>query len=247
LDKQSGKTVWRKERSIDYKDLDPDGKPQAEGDFRKAFSTPHVASLDGRPMLLSQGAKAVYGYEPLTGRELWRVEERTCHSASSRPISGHGLIFASSGWSQGQLLAVRPSWNGEVIDANTSNVTSNDSPLQLVWKVKRTVARKPSVTLVGDLLYMIEDDSGMVTCLEAKTGTEVWRERIGGKYSASPLYAEGRLYFFSAEGKTTVLAAGREFKKLAENQLGDGFMASPAVSGKALFVRSQTHLYRLEE
>src|SRR5262249_22025228 len=190
--------------------------------------------------------KAVYGYEPLTGRELWRVEERTCHSASSRPISGHGMIFLSSGWSQGQLLAVRPGWNGEVVDANASSSSNNDSALQLVWKVKRTVARKPSVTLVGDLLFMIEDDSGMVTCLEAKTGAEAWRERIGGKYSASPLYADGRLYFFSAEGKTTVLAAGREFKKLAENQLGDGFMASPAVSGKALFLRSQTHLYRIE-
>jgi outer membrane protein assembly factor BamB len=107
LNKQTGKTAWRQQRSIDYKDLGPDGKPQAEGDFRKAFSTPHVALLDEKSVLVSQGAKAAYGYEPLTGRELWRVEERTSHSASSRPISGHGLVYLATGWSKGQLLAIR--------------------------------------------------------------------------------------------------------------------------------------------
>ncbi len=94
---------------------------------------------------------------------------------------------------------------------------------------------------------MIDDDGGITSCLEAKTGDELWRERLGGKYSASPLFAEGRIYFFSQEGKTTVIEAGREYKKLAENPLDDGFMASPAVAGKALFLRTQTHLYRIEE
>jgi len=247
LEKKTGKTVWRKERSIDYKDLGPDGKPQAEGDFRKAFSTPHLAMFGSKPMLISQGAKATYGYDPLTGRELWRVEERTSHSASSRPVAGLGMIFLATGWSQGQLLALRPGWDGEVLDANLADTSSSTSSLQLVWKVKRTVARKPSVTLVGDLLYMIDDDGGITSCLEAKTGDELWRERLGGKYSASPLFAEGRIYFFSQEGKTTVIEAGREYKKLAENPLDDGFMASPAVAGKALFLRTQTHLYRIEE
>jgi len=245
LDKQTGKTAWRVNRSIDFKDLGPDGKPEIEGDLRKAFSTPHVAEFDGKPVLVSQGAKAAYGYEPLTGKELWRVEERTCHSASSRPVTGFGMVFLPTGWSQGQLLAVKPSWKGEVLDANAVETAVADSPLQLVWKVKKSVSRKPSLLLIGDLLFMIED-GGVATCLDAKTGTEVWRERVGGNHSASPIYANGRIYFLSEEGKTTVIEAGREFKKLAENTLEDGFMASPAVSGKALFLRTKSHLYRIE-
>jgi len=245
LDKQTGKTVWQVNRSIDYKDLGPDGKPETEGDLRKAFSTPHVAVFDDRPVLISQGAKASYGYDPTTGKELWRVEERTCHSAGTRPVTGFGMVFLPTGWSQGQLLAVKPGANGEVLDANDTESATADSKLKLVWKTRRSVSRKPSLLLVNDLLFMIED-GGVATCLEAVSGKDVWRERVGGNYSASPLFAEGRIYFFSEEGKTTVIEAGREFKKLAENTLEDGFMASPAVSGKALFLRTRTHLYRIE-
>ena len=131
-----------------------------------------------------------------------------------------------------------------MIDANAP--TNSQGELRVAWKSKRNVPKKPSLLLVGDLLFSI-DDGGVASCLEARSGAEVWRERVGGNYSASPVSAEGRLYFFSEEGKTTVVASEREFKKLAENQLGDGFMASPAVSGKALFLRTRTELYRIEE
>jgi outer membrane protein assembly factor BamB len=245
LDKQTGKTAWRQQRSIDYKDLGPDGKPQAEGDFRKAFSTPHVAMLDGKAMLVSQGAKAAYGYEPLTGTELWRVEERTSHSAAGRPLVGHGLVFLTTGFSKGECLAIKPGRNGEVIDTKDMS-PAESGRLQIAWKSKRNVPRKPSLVLVDDLLFGIEDDGGMVSCVEAKTGAEVWRERAGGNFSASPLHAEDRLYFLSDDGRTTVLEAGRQFKKLAENKLDGGFMASPAIAGKALYLRSKTHLYRIE-
>jgi len=244
LDKHTGKTVWRKDRSIDYKDLGPDGKPESEGDWRKAFSTPHVASIAGKPVLISQGAKAVYAYEPRTGQELWRVEERQSHSGSARPVVGQGLVFVNTGWSSGQLLALRPGQPGEVLDANAAD-SNSPRALQVVWKSKRNVPKKPSIQLVNDLLFTI-DDGGIASCLEAKTGKELWRERIGGNYSASPLCAEGRIYCFSEEGKTTIIAATPEFQKLADNQLEDGFMASPAVSGQALFLRTKTHLYRIE-
>lgn len=244
LDKNTGKTVWLNQRSIDYKDLGPDGKPESEGDWRKAFSTPHIATIDGTPVLISQGAKAVYAYEPTSGKELWRVEERQNHSASARPTSGHGLVFVNTGWSQGQILALHPGKTGEVLDANNSEAAQGD--LQVVWRSKRNVPKKPSMQLVGDLLFTI-DDGGIAGCLEAKTGREVWRERIGGNYSASPIAADGRLYFFSEEGKATVIEAGRQFTKLSENTLADGFMASPAVSGKALFLRTKSHLYRIED
>src|SRR5256885_233416 len=245
LDKQTGKTVWRTERSIDFKDLDADGKPQTEGDLRKAFSTPQVATLDGLPILLSQGAKAAYAYEPLTGREIWRVEERTSHSAGTRPVVGHGMIFVPTGWSTGEILALKPGTAGEVIDANADSTPDAKRRLQVVWKAKRNVPKKPSLLLMEDLLFGI-DDGGVASCLDTKAGTEVWRERVGGNYSASPVYAEGRIYFFSEEGKTTVLEAGREFKKLAENKLDDGFMASPAAAGKAFFLRTKKQLYRIE-
>ena len=244
LDKQTGRTVWQKPRSIDFQDLGPDGQPDQGGDYRKAFATCQVATFDGQATLLSPGSKALYAYDPLSGTELWRVEERTSYSGATRPVTGHGLVFAPTGFASGQVLAIRPGKQGEVLDAKAPGPA--DMQLQVVWKTKRNAPKKPSLLLLGDLLYAIEDN-GVATCWEAMTGTVVWNERIGGHYSASPLAAGGRIYVFSEEGKTTVLATGREFKKLAESQLGDGFMASPAVSGKALFLRSRSHLYRIEE
>jgi outer membrane protein assembly factor BamB len=247
IDKSTGRTVWRRERSIDYRDLGPDGKPDLEGDYRKAYGTCHVAVLGGRTTLLSHGSKALYGYNPVNGDELWRVEERSSYSASTRPVVGLGLVFAPTGWSSGQLIAVRPGEKGEVIDANAETNRSNAASgrLAVVWKTKRSVPKKPSLLLLGDLLFGL-DDSGVASCWEALTGRNVWNERVGGNYSASPLAADGRIYCFSEEGKVTVLAAGREFKKLAESKLGDGFMASPAVTGKALILRSRTSVYRIE-
>jgi outer membrane protein assembly factor BamB len=235
LDKKTGKTVWKTKRSIDHKDLDANGKPQAEGDFRKGFSTPHIAEFDGKPLLISQGAKAVYGYNPLTGEELWRVEERQNHSASARPVAGHGLIFCITGWSQGQVLAIKPGGQGDVTSSHVA------------WRVTKSVPKKPSPLLVGDLLYLM-NDGGVAMCVEAKTGQTIWTERIGGNFSAAPLFANGRIYLCGEDGKTTVIAAGREFKKLAENTLDkSGFMASPAVTDDALVLRTKTHLYRVEE
>jgi outer membrane protein assembly factor BamB len=243
LDKKTGRTLWRKERSIDFKDLKPDGKPDSDGDWRKAFATCQVASFGGSPQLLSQGAKAFYAYNPSNGDELWRIEERNNHSAGTRPAVGNGLIYFPTGWSQGQTLAVHPGKNGEVLDANTDSATNSE--LRVVWKSKRSTPKKPALTLHGDLLFGVED-GGVATCWDAKTGDVIWNERIGGNYSASPLIADGRVYCFSEEGKTVILSASRTFAKLGENTLGDGFMASPAVSGKALYLRSKSQLYRVE-
>ncbi len=233
LDKRTGKTIWRTERSVDFKDLGPDGKPDQGGDWRKAFSTPRVFQVDGKPLLVSCGSKAAYAYDPKSGKELWRVEELVNYSTSTTPIFGNGLVYLTTGLPRGELWAVRPDGRGVVTDSH------------MVWRVARNVPTRPSPVLAGELLFMV-NDGGIASCLDALSGEEIWRERIGGNYSASPLLAEGRVYFFNEEGKTTVLEAGRQFKVLAENQLGDGFMASPAVAGKALFLRSRTHLYRVE-
>ncbi|MGH9370412.1 MAG: PQQ-binding-like beta-propeller repeat protein, partial [Vicinamibacterales bacterium] len=234
LDKHTGKTVWRTPRSIDYKDLGPDGKPKADGDFRKAFSTPHVITVGGQPLLISLGGKAAYGYDPLTGKEKWRLEERGSHSASTRPVAGHGMVFYPTGFDSPQLIAIRPDGSGDV------------SATHVVWRFTRSVPNKPSILLVDDLIYMI-NDVGIASAVEAKTGQLVWQSRVGGTFSASPLHANGRIYMFDEDGQTTVIEAGREFKILAQNQLDNGFMASPAVAGNALFVRTSKDVYRIEE
>jgi outer membrane protein assembly factor BamB len=234
LDKDTGRTVWKTPRSIDFRDLDASGKPKGDGDFRKAYTTPLIIDVNGQPLLLSLGGKAMYGYDPMTGKERWRVEERSSHTASTRPVSGLGMVFYPTGWEATQLLAVRPGGAGDV------------TATHVVWRLARGVPNKPSILFVDGLIYMI-NDTGIASCVDAKTGTLVWQSRVAGQFSASPLYAAGRIYLFDEDGKTTVLEAGREFKVLAENLLDNGFMASPAVVGDALILRTSRDLYRIEQ
>ena len=226
LDKRTGRTVWKTNRSIDFRDIQPDGTVKAEGDFRKAFATPQIITWDGKPMLISLGSQAAYAYDPMTGKELWRLEERAQFSSSTRPLFADGLIYYATGFNTGQLLAVRPDGT-------------------LAWKAARA-PNKPSLLYDAGLLFMV-NDSGIVTCLDAKTGAEVWRSRIPDSYSASPMLAEGRIYFFSEDGRSTVIEAGRAYKLLAENMLDAGFMASPAVDGRAIYLRTKSALYRVEQ
>jgi outer membrane protein assembly factor BamB len=149
------------------------------------------------------------------------------------PVYRQGLAFLISGAGKTRLLAVRVDGQGDVTDTH------------IAWTVDSMVANTASPVVVDDLLYMVTDD-GMVTCLETATGKEVWRQRINGKYAASPIHADGRLYFFNQSGETTVLKPGRTFQLLATSTLADGFMASPAVAGKALILRTKTSLYRVE-
>ena len=232
LDKRTGKTVWKTDRSIDFQDVE-NGKVKADGDFRKAFSTPQIVTVNGSPVLISAGSKATYGYDPLTGKELWRIVDRSSYSASNRPVAGNGLVYYTTGWDRGVVTAVRPDGSGDV---STSHVA---------WRSPRGASQKPSLLLLGDLLFML-GDAGIVSCLDAKTGEEVWRARVPDSYSASPLAAEGRIYFFNEDGKTTVIEAGRTFNVLAESTLDDGFMASAAVDGRALYLRTKSALYRIE-
>jgi outer membrane protein assembly factor BamB len=164
---------------------------------------------------------------------LWRVRFDE-HSATARPLFGHGLVYINTGFGKAQLLAVKPSGKGDVTNSHVA------------WRQRQGVPSKPSQLLIGDLIYMIHD-SGVATCLDAKTGEIVWRERVGGKFTASPLYADGRIYLFDQDGKTTVIAPGREYKQLAENHLDAGFMASPATADGALYLRTEKALYRIEK
>jgi outer membrane protein assembly factor BamB len=232
LDKQTGKTVWKTDRSVAWHDEDVPGQMARDGDLRKAHSTPLIVTVKGKPLMLSAGAKAVYGYDPRSGRELWRVDDPD-YSTAPRPLFDGTLAFFVTGLSKNEMWAVKPDGQGDVTETN------------VVWRLKTHVGRYASPLLVDGLIYDAAEES-FVTCVEARTGTVVWSERIGGKYAASPIYADGRLYFFSQEGTTTVLKPGRALEVLATNMLADGFMASPAASGKAFFLRTKTHLYRIE-
>ncbi|HEY5911054.1 MAG TPA: PQQ-binding-like beta-propeller repeat protein [Verrucomicrobiae bacterium] len=224
LDKTTGRTAWKTTRSVDYSAFPIN--------CRKAFCTPILIDVDGRRQLFSPGAKAMFAYDPETGAELWKARYNGW-SMVPRPLFGHGLLYVITDYERPELWAVRPGGHGDVTETHVA------------WKVVKDMPATASLLLVGDLLYMV-NDQGFALCLEAGTGTVVWRERLKGKHSASPIYAADRIYFFSEKNLTTVITTGREFRVLAENQLDDRLMATPAVAGNAFILRSKTHLYRIE-
>ena len=234
LDKKTGKTVWQTKRSVDYQDLDANGKPKRDGDMRKAYATPIIMTVDGRDLLISVGSMAIYAYEPETGKEVWRAETIGVHSASCRPVTDGGMVFATMGFSKGQLVAIKPDGKGNVTDSHVA------------WRHTKAVPKKPSPILADGLLYLI-DDKGIASCLEAETGKEVWAGRIGGNFSASPILVDDRIYLFDEDGVGTVIATGRSFKQLAQSELDAGCMATPAVSGDLLLVRTKKALYAIRE
>jgi outer membrane protein assembly factor BamB len=225
LEKASGKTAWKRDRNTVFETDDPD--------YHKAFSTPAVITVEGRQQLVSPSAGATIAYVPKTGEEIWRVRSGGMNAAAL-PLFGNGLIYATSAAGGYQLFAVRPDGRGDVSDSHVA------------WKFDKNVPTRSSQILVGERLFMISD-AGVISCVDAKSGQSVWQHRLGGAFSASPLFAEGRVYFFGEDGEVPVVAAADEYKLLANNQLGDGFMASPAVFENSLVLRSRTHLYRIEK
>lgn len=233
LDKQTGKTVWKTDRSVAWNDENVPGQMAKDGDLRKAHSTPLIVTIAGKPQMLSVGAKAGYGYDPRTGRELWRVQYPD-YSGAPRPLFDGKLAFFVTGLNKRELWAVKTDGQGDVSDT------------AVAWKVKTRIGKYASPLLIEGLIYTAAEES-FVSCLDAATGESVWTERVGGKYAASPVYADGRIYLFDQQGTSLVLKPGRKLEVLATNTLAGGFMASPAISGKAFFLRTKTHLYRVEE
>jgi outer membrane protein assembly factor BamB len=219
LDTKTGKTVWKKDRNIKY--------GTTNGDLKKAYCTATVIEVDGQSQVICPSAMATIAYEPKTGEQLWMAYHGGMN-ASARPLFGQGLLFITNG--MGGMVAVRPDGRGDVTKTH------------LAWNIKKSVAKKSSQIMVDGLLYMVSDN-GIISCLEPKTAKPLWQERYGGEFAASPICAGGKIYFFGRTGKISVIEPGREYKLLAENQLGDGYMASPAIVGDKMILRSKTHLY----
>src|SRR6185312_13803468 len=154
--------------------------------------------------------------DPRTGKELWMVQYPD-FSTAPRPVFDQGIAYFFTGMGKSEMLAVKTDGHGDITDTG------------ILWRAKNHIGKYSSPMLVDGLIYTAADEA-FLSCLEAATGKVVWSERIGGKFAASPIYADGRIYFFDRAGLATVIKPGRELKVLATNKLDDGFMASPAVS-----------------
>src|SRR3989442_8549354 len=199
LDKNTGEPRWKRTRDIDY--------GTDNGDLKKAYCTPRVIKVNGRSQLISPSAVATIAYEPATGQELWKVYHGGMNAAA-RPLFGDGLVFLTTGdagvpiadgWHR--LLAIRPDGQGDVTKSH------------IVWTHDKAVPARSSFLLDGNLLFMVSDN-GVASCLEARTGQEVWQHRLVGNYFASPILAEGRIYCFDDSGSTPLLETVREVKLL---------------------------------
>jgi outer membrane protein assembly factor BamB len=224
LDKTTGKTVWKKDRDIDYH--------TDNGDLKKAYSTPTLITVGGKPQLICPSATATIAYQPATGEELWRVEHGGMN-VSSRPLFGGGRLYLTSGHTA-KLLAVRPDGRGNVTDSHID------------WTFNKGVPTRPSLLLIEERLYMVSD-KGIASCVDARTGQLLGQVRLGDNFSASPLYAAGHIYFANETGRVYVVEPTPALKVVSINPLDEGCMASPAVAGEAIFLRTRTHLYRIEE
>ena len=219
VDARTGEESWRSMR--------PDPVSQA-------YSTPLTIRVGDRDQIVNVSAFRTTGHDPATGDEIWSVGYPNGFSNVPRPVYGHGLVYLSTGFQTPTLMAVRADGTGDVTRSHVA------------WRLRRGAPLTPSPILVGNELYIVTD-FGIGTCVDALTGEIHWQQRLGGNHSASPTFASGRIYFQNEEGVTIVVAPGTEYRELARNRLDGSTLASMAVLDGALFIRTDTHLYRIEE
>lgn len=220
LDAASGTLKWKFDRPTD-------------SDKKFAFSTPAVITVNGQQQVISPGAGMVNALAPQTGEEIWRVTYDG-YSVVPQPVFGHGLVYLSTGYDSPTMIAIRPDGRGDVTDSHVA------------WTLERGAPLTPSPLLVGQELYLVSD-KGTASCVDAKSGKQLWQQRVEGDYSSSPIFADGKIYLVSEEGQGTVLRPGRKFEKLGENGFGEQTLASYAVGDGAIFVRTEQALYRVQQ
>jgi outer membrane protein assembly factor BamB len=194
-----------------------------------SYSTPLVADAGGRAEVIVNSSVGISGHDAATGRRLWYLNEDNRFPIPT-PFLHDGVIYASRGYRSSPFLAIRPGGNGDV------------STTHVVWRVPSGAPYISSLVVYDGLLYMV-GDVGVLTVIDARTGERVHQERIGGVYTASPVAADGKVYLTSEDGETIVLAAGRTPRVLARNKLTARQLASPAIAGGRLFIRSDDALY----
>jgi outer membrane protein assembly factor BamB len=220
LERSTGKVKWQTDR-----------KSRASKTF--SFSTPLLIDVKGQKQIISPASDVVMACDPKDGSEIWRIRY-TGYSVIPRPVYGHGLLFLSTSYDSATLMAVRPDGKGDV------------TATHVAWSVKKGAPHTPSLLLDGDELYAVSD-GGLASCFDAKTGKPHWQERLGGGFSASPILADGKLYFQNEDGTGFVVKAGTKYELLAKNEMKERTLASYAAADGALFLRTAKHLYRIEK
>jgi len=219
LDRNNGKIRWKTNR------------PKSSGKLF-AFATALLLELDGKKQVILPGANWIASYDPADGSELWKAWHGG-YSVVPRPLYGHGLVYFSSSFDQAKMFAIRPDGKGEVTKTH------------IAWQSNRSAPHSASPVLVGEELYYVSD-RGVASCIDARTGKLHWRERVGGNYSASIFYADGKIYFQNEKGEGVVIAAGKKFKVLSRNKLGERTLASYAISSGAIYIRGADHLFKIQ-
>jgi outer membrane protein assembly factor BamB len=222
LNKATGEVAWKTDR-----------KSTATQPF--SFGTPLLIDVGGKQQIVSPASGFVAAYDPKGGAELWRCRYPVPgYSVIPQPAFGHGLLYVSTSYNNPVVLALKPGGTGDVTEKN------------LAWSAKKGGPHTPSLLLAGDELYLLADKFNL-TCLDAKTGEAHYTERIGGEYSASPIAANGKIYITAEDGKGLVVAAGKEFKVVSRSDLKEKTYATFAAADGALYVRTETKLYKFAE
>jgi outer membrane protein assembly factor BamB len=221
LDASSGAVKWKTPRNSGVK-------------RNFSFATPLVIDVSGKPQVVSPASGMVAAYDPHTGAEIWRVRWGGGYSVIPRPEFAQGIVVASSGYDTAELFAVRV--QGAQGDATNTNIA---------WRSKKGAPNTPSPLIVGGAVYNV-GDNGIASCIDLKTGKVNWTQRLDGNFSASPVGAEGRVYFQNESGVGFVVRADpSKFEQLAENDLGERSLASYAVGDGVLFIRTGSHLWKI--
>ena len=222
LDATTGKLVWKTPRS---------GAMHEEPQMKKSYGTPLIVSVNGTDQLFSPASDWLYAYNQ-AGQELWKLPYGDLgFSLTPRPVAGNGIFYMSTGFMKPELLAIR--YEGV-------------AQPEVLWRHTKNVPSMPSPILLGEQIYFV-NDSGMLTCLNSKTGEEMYRERLDGEFSASPTATATRLYFSDRKGNTTVVKAGPKFEVLAVNKLPSPIFASLAAVDHAFFLRTEASLYKIAD
>jgi outer membrane protein assembly factor BamB len=226
-DIKTGKQVWKTMR-----------------DELPSWGTPSVYEGKTRAELVTNGTKAVRGYDPLTGKELWRLSPNS-EITTPTPIFGHGLIYVMSGYRPIQpIYAIRPGASGDI-----TLKEGKDSSEFIAWSKPRGGPYMPTPIVYGDLLYTCSNN-GVVAAYDAKTGERVYQQRLaerGGAFTASPIAADGKLYMASEDGEVFVFKAGPKHELLSVNPMGEVMMATPAASDGVIYIRGLNHLFAVAE
>lgn len=230
LDQGTGEVRWKRDRQH-ISEARRTGKLEVP----MAYCTPLLIDVGGQTQLVSLGSDAIVAHNPENGDELWWFAY-SGYSNVSRPVYGKGMVFFSTGFGAPTFHAIKAGGSGDLTETSK------------VWSVNKAgiVPLDVSPLLVGDELYTISD-SGIAVCYDAASGTQQWQKRLPSKYWASPVFADGRIYCLDESGATTVLATGTQFEILATNKLDAHAQASPAIVDGVIFLRTETHLYRIEK